>query len=172
MSAYKKQLADRQQYELKEEEREIKADRFGRLKTLNSKISDADLRRKEHLQSTSKKHKEHADHVLNRLEYQNTIDLEKYEDKYSRTVLKDMNIKKKLKDLEADNKAMFDDVLSKKKEKWEKVDHNKSNQNLKIKRRNQSLALKDKRLEQQVSMVRLKMGEGMKYIAEIKRLQK
>ena len=84
--------------------------------------------------------------------------------------MKDMNIKKKLKDLEADNKAMFDSVLEKKKERWEKVDHNKSNQNLKIKKRNQSLSLKDKRIDHQVSMMRLKMGEEMKKIAEIKKL--
>ena len=84
--------------------------------------------------------------------------------------MKDMNIKKKLKDLEADNKAMFDSVLEKKKERWEKVDHNKSNQNLKIKKRNQSLSLKDKRIDHQVSMTRLKMGEEMKKIAEIKKL--
>ena len=56
--------------ELKEEEREIAADRFGRLKALNSKISDADLRRQEHLATTSKKHKDHADYVMNRLERQ------------------------------------------------------------------------------------------------------
>ena len=84
--------------------------------------------------------------------------------------MKDMNIKKKLKDLEADNKAMFDSVLEKKKERWEKVDHNKSNQNLKIKKRNQSLSLKDKRIDHQVSMTRLKMGEEMTKIAEIKKL--
>ena len=58
------------------------------------------------------------------------MDLELYEDKYCRTVMKDMGTKKKLKNLNADNKADFDHAMSKKKEKWEKVDHNKSNKNL------------------------------------------
>ena len=156
---------------MKEEEREIAADRFGRLRTLNSKISDADLRRQDHLATTSKKHKEHCDYVLNRLEHQQSMDLEIYEDKYSRTVMKDVNTKKKLKNLEDDNKADYDHNMSKKKEKYEKVNHNKSNKNLQIKKRNQSLSLKDKRIDRQVSLTRLKLGEGMKAIAEIKRLQ-
>ena len=98
------------------------------------------------------------------------MDLETYENKYSRTVMKDLNTKKKLKNLEADNKADFDHNMSKKKERWEKVDHNKSNKNLQIKKRNQSLSLKDKRIDKQVSLTRLKLAEEMQAIGEIKKL--
>lgn len=156
---------------MKEEEREIKADRFGKLRTLNSKISDADLRRQDHLATTSKKHKDHGDYVTNRLEHQASMDLELYEDKYSRTVMKDVNTKKKLKSLKKESKADFDHVMGLKKLRSETVDHNKSNHNLKIKKRNQSLSLKDNRIDNQVSMTRLKLGDGMKAIAEIKKLQ-
>ena len=46
MLAYNSQLRDREAYDQKEIDREIKADRFGVLKTIDSKIAKADSRRK------------------------------------------------------------------------------------------------------------------------------
>ena len=107
MLAYNSQLRDREAYDQKEIDREIKADRFGVLKTIDSKIAKADSRRKQHLEETSKKHRDHAEHVLNRYEYQQGVDLEKYEDKYSKTVLKDLKTKKTLKEIKLDRKDTF-----------------------------------------------------------------
>ena len=70
MLAYNGQLRDREAFDQKEIDREIKADRFGVLRTIDSKIAKADSRRKQHLEETAKKHRDHAEYVLNRYEYQ------------------------------------------------------------------------------------------------------
>ena len=70
-----------------------------------------------------------------------------------------MKTKKTLKEIKLDNKAMFSKMMDKKKEKYEKIDLNKSTEQLKIKKRNHSLALQEKRMEKQVSATKLKFGE-------------
>ena len=86
------------------------------------------------------------------------VEVEKFENKYSRTVMKDLKTKKTIKDLKLDNKAKFDTAMDKKKDKYEKVDVNKSNEQLRIKKRNHSLANEEKRMERQLSDKKVRMN--------------
>ena len=123
------------------------------------------------MKSTSKKHRDHIDFVNQKVKTQEEIDRENYEKKFGKNVIKGMDVKKKLKNLESEKKQLFDIEMTKKGEKMEKVLVNKSSELNKMKKKKQSIAKKEDEIAQKLSQAKLKTGLELKQIIEVKRLQ-
>ena len=173
MTTFMKQLQDRDSLmnRYKAEDEEVTKENTELAKRLNGKISEADIKRHQHLQSTSKKHRDHAEYVNFRVKTQEEIDQENFEKKFGKNVKKGIDIKNKIKTLEGERKLVFDQEMEKKNQKMEKVILNKSNELLKVKKKKQSIAQKEVEISQKISQAKVKSALELKQIIEIKRLQ-
>ena len=64
---------------------------------MNTKISEADLRRNEKLEKSAKKHKDHVEHVLSTKELNFLQDQERFEESLKKDVERNEGYKKTLK---------------------------------------------------------------------------
>ena len=95
MATYMNQLKDRDTLmnRYKAEDEEVSKEKSELAKRLNGKISEADLKRTQHLNSTSKKHRDHIDYVNLRVQTQEEIDQQNFEKKFGKNVKKGIDIK-------------------------------------------------------------------------------
>ena len=173
MQAYAKQMQDRESLLAKCRAKDDEQIRAGSefAHRINSRISDADLRRNLSIKSAQKKHRDHNDTVTLKNSVQHEIDQQNYEHKFGTNVQKGLEIKEKLRKLEEDNKLHSDDVLAKKTTILEKVNNNKYNEMDKVKRKNRQMARRDAEITQKIIQTRVKSDLEVKKVAEIKRLQ-